>query len=243
MIRDHKPRDYDALLNQIPTATASGAVVSIDDGAGDVPIKALGVDNAATTLAVGGANLFYAASIGETAKSGIVYSYEDGVVTAVGTATARADFEIMLADPLIVRDDLKIIATPSVSGISVYMFPIYISGSEKEYGEQVNISGGATITMTSGKRFAGVLLRRFASDTPIDMTINIQLTKTAAAFAAPVTVKTYALTNGTPDEEVTTLKGVNTIWADAGDVSVTYRQDVETLLDKLDARVTALEGA
>ena len=59
----------------------------------------------------------------------------------------------------------------------------------------------------------------------------------------PCKGESYTLTNGVPDHPVTTLNGENHIWADVGDVDVTYKADIPLTIENLKNRITALEGA
>lgn len=55
-------------------------------------------------------------------------------------------------------------------------------------------------------------------------------------LATPVT---YQLT----PQQIALLRGGNTLWADTGDTTLTYRQDVATLLERIGAQVAALNAA
>jgi len=55
-------------------------------------------------------------------------------------------------------------------------------------------------------------------------------------LATPIT---YDLT----PQQIALLRGDNNVWADTGDTTLTYRQDVAILLSKLTAQVAALNSA
>ena len=76
-------------------------------------------------------------------------------------------------------------------------------------------------------------------------TASIDDTATITNFMVSVDGGDYEPYNGgefTPGEEVPALQGVNTIWADVGEVTVTGRKDPIAIIEKLSSAVTAMLG-
>lgn len=93
--------------------------------------------------------------------------------------------------------------------------------------------------MTAGGTYVGIGFDGSISDLKeylADQYSNNQPVQVVAFLATPIT---YQLT----PQQVALLRENNNVWADTGDTTLTYRQDVSILLSKLTAQVAALNSA
>ena len=237
-------------LAMYPTDTAEGDVVVISDGAGGVPVKALVVDIDTQTGVTGatitrcGKNLCHLYSYHYTGDSMDVVYTNDGVTI---NGTPGSDFSVPTSgnvpqDGLVTLPPGTYRPSVTASGVGVEIVS-YNPAAVLSSGEAFSLAAQTTV-------FAR--LHFHAGVTYDNLAVHIQLERgTAATDYEPYACKTYtvdwagtvgAITSGTLDVtggvlttgglpyvvtpvEVTTLQGANTIWADCGDVTVTYRVD------------------
>lgn len=114
------------------------------------------------------------------------------------------------------------------------------SGAGTVYGGTLDVVNGvltvdrAMIASYNGETLPGTWISdRDAYAPGTTPTIEAQVVYT---LATPVT---YQLT----PQQIDMLRGANNVWADTGDTSLTYRQDVGILLGKLTTQVAALNAA
>ena len=173
-------------------------------------------------------------AIHETAKNGVTFvGREDGTILVNGTATATVLYQITYKFPI------KAGVTYTLSGCE--------GGSNKKYRLYGSESGIISLYNTSEPATAvaesdGVInvnFQVFQGATVTDLVIKPQLEigSVATPYEQHRETEEFA-----PNEAIPSLDGVNTIWADSGDVTVTGRADPVAIIDKLTNAIVALGG-
>lgn len=114
---------------------------------------------------------------------------------------------------------------------SHYRADVYKSMMQNAVCEIYGGSGGATIMMKDDSRttpdaWKAYLAAQYAAGTPVQV---------AYRLATPTTIQL------TP-QQITALQGINNIWSDAGETTVSGRKDILWLTQSLAQRVAELEG-
>lgn len=240
--------EYNILLNNLPTATASGSIAYIVDGANNTPIKSLSVESGATKITQLNKNIFPLYHIPEMYNkpegfwhNGIYYTLKpDGGVHCEGTATiAGWNFcQLYSAAPL--SDfGLAVGDTVNLSINAGYTF-VAFKNSEKTRISNISSAGGEskTATIPQGAEYIELVLYCKSSQVVVGDEFNLDIYpilergNTATSWERAIR-NTYNLTNGTPSQTINTLLGVNQIFADSGNISVEYRQDIKMLINAL----------
>ena len=232
------------LINVVPTETASGAVASFSDGADDIPVKNLTVniepvqsgtgdpspDNVRLISGWTGATLTCnneTINIDWTNEAGTVYGGSLDVTTGVLTVThAIVDMGTLTwtYQEQYARFYSNTVSDAIVVGSDAYVADIFCScytvdsashTSNTDYDDIVSLA-------TSRKIYVKDTTYTDANAFKAAVTGNKIVYKLATSL-------TYQLTA----QEVTTLLGDNTIFADTGDVSVEYRADIKKYIDKV----------
>lgn len=240
--------EYNVLLNNLPTATASGSVAYIVDGANNTPIKSLSVESGATKITQLNKNIFPLYHILDLYNEpdgfyydGVYYTLKsDGGVHCEGTviiggwnycnlysATPLTDFGLAVGDSV------------NISLNAGYCF-IAFKNSEKTRILNISTAGGEskTATIPQGSEYIEIVLYCKNNPAVVDEEFNLDIYpilergNTATSWEKAIR-NTYNLTNGTPDQTINTLLGVNQIFADSGNISVEYRQDIKMLINAL----------
>ena len=202
--------------------TASGDLVTITDGAEGLPVKSLTVDASATTLTRCGKNFFDEANATVTAISPVYNS--DGQEIS---GTRRGFYLHLPAGTYTIHAE---------HAYTAYLYCNVLSSdySFKSYSRLTTASGLVDPTQFTIEQ--GDILAIFKGSTTGNVTISgmdIQIERgTEATDTVPYAGKVYTLVDGQPTEPVTTLLGVNHLWADTGSVSVEYRADTELFVEQ-----------
>ena len=152
---------------------------------------------------------------------------EDGSVVVNGTVTEGASFATFTVCPDV---PVRAGATYSLSGCtggSSRTYQLYI-----ENGGIINIYNANTnSTQTaSGSGLVGVRIAVYSGVTVSNLVIKPQLEIGSAATAHELHRETEEFA---PGETIPALEGVNTIWADSGEVTVTGKADPVAVIEKL----------
>lgn len=213
-----------------PNINESGPVVACEPVAG-YPLTVQAHD--ATKVYRGGKNLVKIKP-GTTTKNGVTFTCnEDGSVVVNGTATAEAS--VVVSENIPIRAGATYTISGSVGG-SVSTYQLYI-----EKSGVLNIYNAAEVgTKTaSGSGLANAKFVVYGGATVSNLVIKPQLEIGSAATDFELYRETAEFT---PGEAIPALDGVNTIWADSGDVTVTGKADPVAIMDKLTNAILSLGG-
>ena len=193
-----------------PGFTKTGNIVTCEPVEG-YPL-AVTADEAATTITRCGKNLLNITAE-STTINGVTFTVNaDGSVTASGTATANTNFP--LATMTLPAGDYILSGCPSGGGFSTYMVFIQ-TGSEAVYATGTS----KAFSSTDGTASRKVLINIQRNVTVTDLVFYPMIR--AAALN-----KDYEPYNGgtfAPGDTIPALPGVNTLWAEAGQITVTGR--------------------
>lgn len=105
--------------------------------------------------------------------------------------------------------------------------------------EYLSVALNATKTFTTTEDgTCAVILQFRTGGTATNAVVRVQIEKgNTATYFEPYTVDTFA-----PGEDIPALPGVNTIWADTGEVTVTGKADPVAVINKLTNAIVALGG-
>ena len=161
-------------------------------------------------------------------RNGVTFEvYEDGTVVVNGTATATAMMNI--AQETYVREGGTYTLSGCKGGINTYA------------GNAIDMynASGAPTKIATGSGFATTRLYVYAGYTASNLVIQPQLEVGSAATE----YEPYREPDEfTPGETIPALGGVNTIWADSGDVTVTGKADPKAMFEKLTNAILSLGG-
>ena len=257
----------DAILDLYPVTTVGpSAIVSVDDAA---PLDADGLvaqivpvqagssapspDNVRPISGWTGAHIYVSPT--QDAQDGMTYNVpfptEAGTVYG-GTLTIDADGsgELTVTEFGHVFDGTENMISPVRSDLAMIQFPSesfrqWINTSAKRSCSHFTNAGSygwpnvaANQWLAAGGNYWGFggyttsefktyAAEQYANGTPITCYTTL---------ATPITYDIDPVT-------LTLLRGDNNVWADTGDTTLTYRQDVAILLSKLTAQVSALNSA
>ena len=233
--------DYNALLDSIPVATTESAEVAvITDGASNLPIKSLTVGSGATKVTRIGKNIVPPLTEDIT-RYGVKFSANpDGSIHAQGTVTTATWISFSLASKvslaslkLAIGDTLAISTTNGNCGVTFY-------DSENTRLSFKNVTSAGSVTVVIPENTAKIDINVAAETTSStigtvineDIYFQIEIANAATDWERYY-FKEYTLIDGVPNEPITTVRGYNRLWADTGNISVTYRQDLGILINNL----------
>ena len=221
-----------------PAINESGAVVTCEPVAGYPLHVSAGVLSEATTISRGGKNLInYEAKT--TTTKGVTFTVNvDKTITVNGTATAEVYFAIGKAK-LIGGVEYRISGCPAGGNGGTY----YVYHGSKS--SSMDIGSGKTIT-ASETTTNNVYFYMNKNTTLNNAVIKPMLRQadTDSAYEPPKAIETFALPAGTvnPSTTVPALQGINTLWADAGEITVLGAADPNVVIEKLTNAIVALGG-
>lgn len=172
---------------------------------------------------------------GTTTINGVTFDfYEDGTIVLNGTATGGFAYTAFSED-IPIRAGLTYTLS-GCSGGSPKTYRLYIEDPKLSV---YNENGSAT-AVASGSGFVKAKIVIYGGTTVSNIVIKPQLEigSSATAFALGQETEEF-----TPGEVIPALEGVNTLWADSGEVTVTGAADPAAVSRKQDERIKALEAS
>ena len=244
-------------LSAYSTDTASGSVVQFDDGADNIPVKSLVVDIASTagvtgaTITRAGKNLLPMASLPSDPVRGVTFTRNsDGTISYSGTTTS-SDLQTEIGSATLPAGSY--ILTGAVDSVARLRLTLNgtLKGHDTGNGYSFTLETPAVVAVqaristTTGTEVSGTFSPMIRLTSNTDATYEPCGADTYAVTfpsgAGTVTAGTLDVTGGTltvnsntypvTPLEIDTLLGVNTIFADCGNVTVTYHADPELFLD------------
>lgn len=212
-----------------PTINESGAIVACEPVEG-YPLSVQ--TDGATRVYRCGKNLLKP-RIGITTLDGITFNiHEDGTVVLNGTATK--DTWAYIAEYVSVKKGV----TYTLSGCTDGAYNTYqIAMASSVIGLYNDKAPSTRVATASGD--VPCRLYVYAGTTVTNLTIKPQLEIGSVASEREVYKETEEFA---PGEAIPALDGVNTIWADSGDVTVTGKADPTAMFDKLTNAILSLGG-
>lgn len=227
-----------------PSFTESGAIVACEPVEG-YPLTVT-TDAEATTITRCGKNL---ANLRETKNDGLyglnATKQIDNTILVNGTSQIDAN-NVYLTNYLKGQGNwislkkgtytIKVeIISGTINGAQIVFATNY--GSTNSNFSYVALNVASTFTM-SADGICAAILQFSRNGTATNAVVRVQIEKgnTATAFE-PYTADTFA-----PGEDIPALAGVNNIWADAGEVTVSGKADPSAVINKLTNAIIALGG-
>lgn len=213
-----------------PTINESGAIVACEPLSG-YPLTVQAED--ATKVYRCGKNLLKPIPKTETSKGITIECYEDGSFVVNGTATATVFFRV--AVDFVVKEGVTYTLSGCTGGgHNKYQLVLEASNTIGLYNTSAPATGVAKATGMAYPRFYV-----YEGQTLSNMLIKPQLE--VGSNATP-----YEQYRGTGEfaqgEAIPALDGVNTIWADSGDVTVTGKADPVAIMENLTNAIISLGG-
>lgn len=213
-----------------PAINESGAVVTCQPVEG-YPLTVVTADGA-TQVTRCGKNLIGFSDFEGVTASVRTYSCKDGVITCSFSATISTNILLNATGREYMEGSLLVPGT--------YVFSVAYPNGGLQYegayakveladGTTVNLPDGVAVTLTQPgtiKGFEGTS-KIFQAGDKLEYTLQIECGKTATAF------EPYCGGSFVPGDTVPALPGVNTVFADVGEVTVTGRADPAAILEKL----------
>ena len=249
VLQDYPPEDWPETVNlmgPLPERTVSGSVVTFDDGADAVLLKSCEVTiepNLDGVSSVGvvhcGANLF---------PFPIADYWETGDINATTGETEPNEYNTRTKDFLPVSATTIYVSGVTNSGSSD-KFRFFFYASDKSFISRTNYSNTASVTVPSN-----AVWFKMRYQTASGSFSNPSIFEQADQSYQPYTKTTHTATlgktvyggevdvvNGTGTDEngndftftpvpIISRLGDNTLWSDEGDLSVTYRRDIDLAL-------------
>lgn len=223
----------------IITDTASGIVASFPDGAGGVPVRQLTLSAGATKVIRCGKNLEGPMETGTLSETKAAGTSRDAMKSGTNANRKRSMWLIPTGESFTVsfNTDGYMIAVCGFDSDGLYL------GKSAAFRNFQSTS--PQVFNWNGCEYINVLLRRsdntaMTSEEWKTAKVQIEPGGQASAFEA-YNGDEYIITNGVPDHEVTTIYGINNIWADAGEISVDYCADTKLYIQKvINAAISAL---
>lgn len=245
------------LMGPLPEKTASGAIASFSDGADDVPLKKCEVNidpNLDGVSSVGvvqtGKNMLPMPTVGTYTHRWLTATVtSDGKITLSGTNTnsQNATINIPLENPIDISKTVYIHLRNTGSNTSITIN--FGSGSKSI----APINRIYSETPTTGRDYITIYAATSVPDANLELQPSFETTNETTDFTAyNGTTHTATLgrtiyggsvdvVNGTGTDEngndftftpvpINSLLGDNTLWADTGNVSITYRADIDLAL-------------
>lgn len=246
----------DRLIDVYPTDTASGTIASFTDGADDVEVKSLTVhiepvqagsgdpspDNVRPISGWTGANISHSgADMSNPTIIPISWESEAGTVYG-GTLTYDGDgvWTVTSDRGIVTLDGTQTISRNGAT--ATYTEWVYTpnpakkpapSSSQQNYGIVSNKLKSIVFTSNPYE----VTGRATNANIVVTLGPDLDVTAAKAWLAANPTQIVYELAQPTTytvtTDELLTLLGQNSIWADCGDTSVTYRADIQLYIQKM----------
>ena len=225
-----------------PAFTESGSIVTCEPVEG-YPLTVT-VDAEATTINRCGKNLIeYPYPNTTKTVSGITFTDNgDGTITANGTATGEAAF--ILRNTSSKPGSIPFPATgccfggcPSGGSTSTYYLANDWTGKNDTGGCSVLYASNAISTHKNywSSHFKIVIKKGYTAE-------NLVFKPYLKVGTATMDYEPYNGETFTPGDTIPALPGVNTIWADTGEVTVTGRADPTAIINKLTNAIVALGG-
>lgn len=219
------------------TETASGSLASFPDGADGMPLVSLTAASA-TEIYRAGKNILPFPYTNSTSTSGGVTRTvnADGTISLSGTATEESTF-VYTANLI---DAIK----PNIGDVLVFTDGLtYASNrysrvlwADNMYGIG-SVNGSLSVTITQAHLTRGIY---YGMRITSGANCNGLTVKPMVRVYGDDTYEPYAVETVDVGDDVTTVKGPNSIWADSGDVSVEYVADTKMYIDKQIAELQAL---
>ena len=219
------------------TDTASGNLASFPDGADGTPVVSITTDPAATEIYRAGKNILpcpYASNSGNA--GGVTKTVNaDGTVSLSGTATAESSF--------VYTANLIAVLKPNVGDVLVFTDGLTYASNRYSRALWADnligigaVNGSLSVTVTQEHINRGIRyeLRITSGANCNGLTVKPMVRIYGDAEYEPYAVQTFDI-----GDDVTTVKGPNSIWADSGDVSVEYVADTKAYIDKRIEEATA----
>lgn len=172
---------------------------------------------------------------GTTTINGVTFDfYEDGTIVLNGTATGGFAYTVFSED-IPIRAGLTYTLSGCTSGSSSTHM-LYVEDSRIK----VYATRSPATAVASGSGFVKAKIVIYGGTTVSNIVIKPQLEigSSATAFALGQETEEF-----TPGEVIPALEGVNTLWADSGEVTVTGAADPAAVSRKQDERIKALEAS
>lgn len=220
------------------TDTASGSLASFPDGANGMPVVSITTDNAATEIYRAGKNILpFPYRDSSATSSGVTRTVnDDGTISLSGTATAAFSF--------VYTANFMDVINPNVGDVLVFTDGLEYAANRYSRLLWADTSGGIgtvngsySLTVTQEHLDRGVYFGlRIVNGANCDGIV----VKPMVRIYGDDTYEPYAVETFAVGDDVTTVKGPNSIWADTGDVTVEYVADTKAYIDKQIAEVQAL---
>lgn len=232
--------------------TVNGDIVWFND-AQEAPVANISVDNEATILNRLGTNLAYIRNLFSGTTYGLTSAENaDGSYHITGQVTVSTWIyygRYLNLDALGLKPGMALTISLN-KDYSTPNFAIWFVdsnnnriGSLETFGSTDYIASGVIPEGTTKLRF--LLYPQGGNSAPTIGTVfdeilfpQLEIGNSATPFQRGE-LKQYSISNGTPTEQVTTLKGKNSFWANTGNVNVKYLLDVKTYIDNKIAELQA----
>lgn len=223
-----------------PSFTETGAVVACEPVEG-YPLEVTAQEDATITRC--GKNLFCfsASASGDTAYGGLTSKYEKGDSAIVLNGTATAEHAKAIARGLLLKAGTYTISVNGLNTVGSSHDRLVLSYTN-DAGTSVDVNKimqNAPKTFTLDHDTTVLINAVIAKDSAYNnKTISVQIEKgTVATEYAPYKGESFA-----SGDTVYAIKGINTLWADAGEISVTGKADPVAIIEKLTNAVIASGG-
>lgn len=241
------------IASTLPVNTVTGAMVSVEDGADNIPVKDLAIaitptqsgsgdpspDNVRPISGWTGANVHVnddVIAIDWQSTAGTVYGGSLDVTTGVltvdramvdlGTLNWGANYTAVYSTTI--NDILPAVEPPYANRQSGAICSAYAPDSQYS----------VDTTMTD-KRWLRTAKKFFVKDTSYADAASFKTAMNGVQLVYELaTPQTYQLT----PTEVSTLLGANNVWADTGDTTLTYRASLQPVYDDYSSALIALNG-
>lgn len=261
MLNEPKKAALGTIAEYLPTGTASGAIASFDDGADGVPVKALTVniapvqegsgnpspDNVRPIKGWTGCTISHS-DADTTNPDTLPISWEDEAGTIYGgTLTLNEDGSVDVVSRYVVYDIQPSKWTWMSSSHCFKIDRTALSPRYKTFGSNAD---NRVVDIISDKYKPNTFnnIANSANDPNYSVAIReynanwiaLRTNGTNAVLPEACQIKlplATSITRHIDADQLRTLLGTNNIWADTGDVSVTYRRDIGLALAKLEALI------
>ena len=231
--------DYSDILNSVyVTDTASGSIASFPDGADNVPVKSLTVDaESGHTQAVvtrTGKNLFDKSNTANILNNAYISGakIDDGSQRCVVFIPCKPNKTYTASRKAVLTGERFAMGyTAELPAVGVAVKNVTQAPNAQTIGNPMSLS----VTTGSDAKYV-VVWAYWDNKTEALDDLQIELGTTATDYE-PYQGQTVTIDlNGSLTEtNITTIKGQNNIWSDAGDVEVEYRADTKLYIEKLTA--------
>ena len=214
--------EIDSLIDNIfPTLTASGAIASFKTAL-NKPLVSVTADPLATTITRCGGNLArpdYSGGASAT-SSGVTFTNTNGVVNvSAETATGDAYYNFYAnsdGDRLVIKAGTYTVSCAETTTACTISFRVI---GVDLYVLNNNTHSVTFTATTDTEMFAYIRVASGASNINLDMHFQMNSGSSALPYEA-YTAETVPVADAT---DITTLSGVNNVFADSGDVTVQYK--------------------